>query len=46
MLFYEDQQNFDEAWCSIFEGFYLQNVLTMFLFFHEKCLLKNSDNYS
>ena len=30
---------FDEAWCSIFEDFQLQNVHIMFLFFHEKCLI-------
>ena len=31
---------------SISEGFQLQNAPTMFLFFHEKCLLSNSKNYS
>ena len=46
MLFYKEQQNFDEARDSIFEGFQLQNAQTKFLFFHEKCLLSNGENYS
>ena len=42
--FYKEKQNFDEARCSIFEAFQLQNALI--LFFHEIWLLSNGENYS
>ena len=37
--------NKNETRRSTFEAFQLQNVLIMFLFFHEKCLHDNGENY-